>query len=442
MDVQNRREAFIPYRRTDIIQLCLGEGRLGPDDAKAFQSFCEILTAFYHFKLHSELETIKDNYAIFNPDADVQPLHEPTLPAYEQMQTAVVEAFERILVRANYQPMPDATIQRALEDRSLIALKTKIDFDDFDQFLCFYRGDVDKTIAKKKFFFWQTEQTVDILERLVLLIKFKGEGYFRNKQTRNKDRNAVLKFTPGKMYVYFYKNIPKLDLDLLFPNIQTSMTWRDRLLLVGPAIGAAIPVILKALPNIVLLIAAILLAFNANSTLETIDVEEEQARNIMPVLIATLTLVIALGGFVAKQYNQYKSKQIKFQKDVTDTLFFKNLATNMSVFQRLVDLAEEEECKEIILVYYHLLTSSEPLSPEKLDAKIENWMIAKTGTHINFDIQGPLKNLRTIRGHLRSTNTAKALLDYDDRGCCHVLPLQDAKEVLDSIWDTVFSYGG
>lgn len=442
MDVSSHREAFIPYRRADIIALCLKDGQLDGAEADAFQAFCEILTAFYHFQLHQHLETIKHAYAFYDPDAEVQPLFEPTLQEYESSGAQLIEAFQNILERANYCAMPEATIRQALDNRSLIALRTEVDFEDFEQFLCYYRGDIDTTLTVKKFFFWQKQQTIDTLERLVLLIKFKGDGYFRAKHNRTRQKGAELKFTPGKMYVYFYKNIPKLDLDLLFPNIRTSMTWRDRLLLMVPAIGAAVPVIVKTIPNILLLVAAVLLALNAQSALQAIDFDAEQARDVMPVLVATLTLAMALGGFAAKQYSQYKSKQIKFQKDVADTLFFKNLATNASVFQRLVDLAEEEECKEIILVYYHLLIHPQPLTPRELDAKIEAWMREKTGADINFDIHGPLRNLNQIRGATKPGGPDQPLLTYDNQHRCRVLPLAQAQVVLDCIWDNAFRYGG
>ena len=105
----------------------------------------------------------------------------------------------------------------------------------------------------------------------------------------------------------------------------------------------------------------------------------------------------------------------------------------------LVDIAEEEECKEILLVYYHLLTSPEPLTPERLDAKIESWLAEKTGAQINFDIHGPLQNLQDIRGRL-DTNREKSLLEYDDQGHCRVLPLRDARTVLDYVWDHAFNF--
>ena len=447
MAVSENREAYIPYRRTDIIELCLKDGQLDAANAETFKDFCQILSAFYHFRFHKTLEIIKDNYVVFNPNADVQPVNEPSLHQYDEMEAKVVDAFKHILERANYIPLPESIVQHALGEKSLINLRTKVDFNDFSQVLYYYRGDTDKTIKVKKIFFWQEEKKIDIFERIVLLIKFKGAGYFRAKKSKNA-KSEELKFTPGKMYVYFYKNIPKHDVDLLFPNIETSMTWKDRLLFGIPAIGAAIPLILKALPNILLLIAAILLVFNAPSLVNSLNVEQDKLRNVMPILVATLSLAIALGGFAFKQYSNYKSKKIKFQKDITDTLFFKNLANNASVFQMLIDIAEEEECKEIILVYYHLLTSTKPLNPEQLDSRIETWMEEKLGTKINFDIHGPLDNLQDIRGKL-SKNIKEAadapevpLLSYDDQGYCHVLPLEDAKVVLDWVWDNAFQYNG
>lgn len=250
------------------------------------------------------------------------------------------------------------------------------------------------------------------------------------------------------MYVYFYKNIPKLDIDLLFPNVTTSMTWKDRLLFGIPAIGAAIPLILRALPNIFLLIAAILLVLNAEPLVKELKVEQYQVRDVMPVLVATLSLGMALGGFAFKQYSNYKSKRIKFQKDVTETLLFKNLGNNDSVFQTFIDLAEEEECKEIILVYYHLMISNNSLKPEELDIRIETWMKEKLGTTINFDIHGPLDNLANIRGKLIKNGVVKddtpllSLLNYDKEGFCNVLPLDDAKKIIDYVWDNAFNYNG
>jgi hypothetical protein len=346
-------EAYIPFRRTDIINLCLEDGKLKETQIKTFQEFCDILAAFYHFRFHQTLETIKDNYVVFHPHSDVKPLFEPELEEYEGMKQKVIDSFQSVLKRANYCPLPDEKIQESLKEKSLIDLKTDIDFNEFEYFCCYYRGDREKEIEFKKYLFWKKKKRIKIFERVVLLIYFKGEKYFEAK-LKKKEVIKELNFIPGKMYVYFYKNIPQLDIDLLFPNLKTSMTLKDRLMFGVPAVGAAVPLILKVLPNLLVILAAILLTVNAASMVQTMNVKPEDARNIMSVLVATLTLILALGGFASRQYNKYKNKLIKFQKDVTETLFFKNLSNHFSAFQMLIDLAEEEECKEIILVYYHL----------------------------------------------------------------------------------------
>ncbi|MEQ9671128.1 DUF3754 domain-containing protein [Coleofasciculus sp. G2-EDA-02] len=435
------REAFIPYRRRDLIELCLDDGQLPNEKVQQFRDFCTLLSAYYHFKFHAYLERLKNNYDPFNPDADTQSRVELTPDKLAEREANVVTDFQTILERANYVPLSPNSLQRAFKEKSLIQLKTAVDFDEFDQLVCYCRGDYEETIQIKKFF-RKKQKKINVFERVVLLIKFKDADYFQSKG----DKLASLQFTPGKMYLYFYKNIPKFDLELLFPNIKISMTWKDRLLLIVPAIGAAIPIILRVLPKLLIVIGAILFFTMGPSVLEIVQASEEDVRDIMPVLVAVLSLLVTLGGFAYKQYSNYKSKQIKFRKTVTETLFFKNMANNASVFHALIDAAEEEECKEIILVYYHLLTSPKPLTPEQLDNQIETWMDEKFGTKIDFDINGPIHNLEDIRGKLVQDGKDTAslseipLLTKDKQGCCQVLPLDDAKGLIDYIWDHIFLY--
>lgn len=435
------REAFIPYRRTDLVELCLEDGQLSAAASQTFRDFCFLLSAYYHFKFQSYLEGFKDNYAPFNPDAVTRTRGQVTPNQRTKKATTLVNDFKIILERANYIPIPLANLQRALEERSIIQLNTKVNFADFDEIVCYYQGIFQQKIQARKLL-RKVRKKVSVFKRVVLLIKFKDETHFAN-QGKEVDE---LKFTPGKTYLYFYKNVPRHDLELLFPNLKISMTWKDRLLLLVPAIGSAIPIILKVLPKLLIIIGAILFFTVGRSGLDAVGAEEEQVRNVMPVLAATASLVLLLGGFAYKQYSKYKSKQIKFHKNVTDTLFFKNLANNASVFRALVDAAEEEECKEIILVYYHLLTTKSALTPAELDRRIEDWMDRKFDTKINFDINGPINNLEEIRGKVAKDEEEQALkpevplLRKDASGNCHVLPLDQAKTLIDYIWDNVFDY--
>jgi len=435
------REAFIPYRRRDLIELCIRDGRLPREEIPKFREFCTILTAHYHFKFHQILETLKENYAPFNPDAETQFIGDLTPDDRRQMGDRLTATFGELLEAANYFVLSKKALNKALEEQSLIDLHTNVDFDEFANIICYCRGEKSHVITVKKWGFKNEEVAIKIFERVVLLLRFKGERYFQKKGEAIED----LEFKPGKAYIYFYKNVPKNDLDLLFPNVKTYMTWKDRLMLIVPAIGAAVAVVLRVLPQALLIFGVILFFVGDVPGLEDMKANERQVQDIMPVLVAFLSILIALGGFGFKQYSSYKSKKIQFQKHVTETLFFKNLANNSSVFHAVTDLAEEEECKEIILVYYHLLTSPTPLTPEQLDDRIEKWMEETFGTKIDFDINGPLKNLADIRGKIvrngEDENKIKAvpLLRYRDDGSCQVLSLEDAKTAIDYLWDRIYN---
>ena len=195
-----------------------------------------------------------------------------------------------------------------------------------------------------------------------------------------------------------------------------------------------------------LIIAVFFYVFLGDIPTSVIPVKEEEVKEITPLLVTTLSLLVTLGGFAFKQYSSYKSKQIKFQKNITETLFFRNMANNVGVFQYLIDAAEEEECKEIILVYYHLLTSTTLLNSEQLDDRIELWMEQKIGKKIDFNINNTLKNMESIRGkiNLNSENPQAAtevkLLKQDEQNYLRVLSLEEATQLIDYIWDNAFRY--
>ena len=209
-----------------------------------------------------------------------------------------------------------------------------------------------KTIKVKKFF-QKIEKKIDIFERVALLIKFQSQKNVDSSEKLMEESNLI----PSKIYLSLYKNIPKDDIEFLFPNLKISMTLKDRLMLAVPAIGAAVPLALKILPQFLLIISVIIFLTFGPSHIERFNlrVSPEDIKNMTGILIATLSLLVTLGGFCFKQYTQYKNKQIKFQKQVTETLFFQIIANNASVFQCLVDDAEEEELS--------LIHISEPTRP-------------------------------------------------------------------------------
>jgi hypothetical protein len=437
------REAFIPCSREDLIEFCLQEGRLTEEDMSSFRTFAELLAVYYHFRFYQLEKRLKQNYAPFNPDADVLTLATGDRVASPEkrlaMEKQVVKTLKRVLRRANYVALDDATLQKALNRVSLINLKTRVEFADFEQMIFYHRGKITETVQIKQLF-WKTTITMDVFTRAVLLLKFKDADYFR---THDRKLDKV-NFTPGRMNIYLYKNIPENDLELLFPNVQVGMNWLDRLLFFGPALGAGVSIVFKTSSSLLLIFGLILFFVFGPAFTQRFGIGEEQVRNITPVLLALLSVSMALGGFAMHQYNGYKNKRLKFLKDVTDTLFFKNLGTNDTVFHTLIDAAEEEETKEAILVYYHLLTHPEKLTPAQLDAHIEAWVQQKLAANIDFDMEASAQHLQEMRCDLIEPGATEPqpvqLLTLDAQGYCQILPLDKARQVLDHIWDNAIQF--
>lgn len=425
------KESYIPISRQELIELCLEDGNLMGDKPQQFREFCQILAAYYHFCYHEHFERIKDNFRPFNPESGFP----SQLPYYEenQRQRELIGDFLNILRDGNYQPLSRPNLQEAIARNSLLDLQTEVDFDDFEYFYCFARGDV---MGKRPVnqYGRRLMRTVDILQETILLIKFKSEHYFKEKGRKI----SQLKFKPGKVYIYLYKDLAKSDLGFIFPNVVSRMTSRDSLIFGLPATIAVSSLMAKILPQAKLLLGILILSALGNQPWEILQVSERQLLDFGPVMLTSFTMTMALGSFAFRQYTGYKQKLIKFQKRASDNLFFSNVASNLGVFQALIDAAEEEECKEIILVYYHLLASRRAFTPDLLDKYIEEWMQARLGKAIDFDLENTLTSLANIKANIEGHQLS--LLTRDQLNHCQPLPLDRAKQVLDCIWDHIFLY--
>lgn len=434
------REAFIPYRKADLVELCIQDGKLQGEDVQKFRELCEILSAYYHFDSLKHLESMKNNFAHLNPDADTRAMFPPNAGDRQEREMKLVEEFEACLKKANYSKLTDEEWEKAKTQESLITLKMDVDFNDFERWVCYHRGSGQNTVQIKKLFS-KKELTMDIYERVVLLIKFKDEAYFKAKKKKIENLN----FTPGKMYIYFYKKIPQADLEVLFPNVDVSMNLKDRLMLAIPAVGAGLATIWKVLPALLITFALILGVFKLDKLAAIFGIPPADPGQLK-LIIGAITGLGILVAFAFKQYVAYKNKRLKFLKDITDTLFFRNLDCNAGVFHRVMDEAEEEECKEIILAYYHLATNPQGMTKEGLDDFIENWLEQKFNTKIDFAVEKALEQLESLRGKIvedgqkEENLPVRTVVEKDSKGVYKALSLDESKTIVDYIWDNYFDY--
>lgn len=393
---------FIPYRKNDIVEMCLQDNLL-PGQEEGFRHLSYKLSILFHLEFHQVIESLKNSYASVDPDSDTR---QPGLTKH-QSEKDFVDILGGLLEKANFERITEAELNQALNKSSLFKISLHVDFDDFSEILLFCRGESSKQESVSS---WMglRKKTIDFInyERVVVYIRFKDDY--------EQSKGQLPSCKPGSTLIRLFQNVPKADLEMLFPNTRIRMRTIDKLLIGIPALVSGGIVITTKL-GASLIIVGSLLGFWLGLSNQAVELNKT-------ALMALLAGLVALGAYLWKQFNNFKNRKLKFMQSLTQNLYFKNLDNNAGVFHRLVNDAEEEECKEAILAYYFLLVSKKPLSKANLDHNIENWMMRKWGCSINFEIDDALEKLLALE------------LVQDSNGKFTAVAIDAGKKTLDQRW--------
>jgi hypothetical protein len=148
----------------------------------------------------------------------------------------------------------------------------------------------------------------------------------------------------------------------------------------------------------------------------------------MAKALAALTGLAALGGLIMRQRLKYQRLSLKYQKQISDHFYFRNVSNNAGIFDYIVGGAEEQEFKEAFLAYYFLLTASDPPDQAMLEARIEEWLKKTFGVDIDFEVDDALAKLERL-----------SLLKREAEKLC-VPPVDEALILLNQIWDNFFLF--
>jgi hypothetical protein len=409
-------EHFIPWRRAELVdRLCLQPG-LTPADQDGFRRFCTLLNATLHFEYLSQLESLKDAYAPFDPDSDTLNLTKLSYAARQEHLDVLFERFTWLLERANFCRLTQEDFQQALDSVSHRGLSLEVDFDFFERLEIFSRGEVLQTQQYRswKNFYRKQEAQVPTFQRLVLI--------FRLRAGQHKTR----KFDTDDVFIKLFKDIPKPDLEMLLPGTRVKMSLKDRLKIVMPTVSGVAVSVYKAIKGALMAAAA-------------------GIYGVLAVLGVTC-------GYGMRSFYGYLQTKQKYQLNLTESLYYQNLDNNAGVISRLLDEAEEQENREALLAYYFLWrkldvrgsTADElgwqnrtaqktfPIggfTAEELDQRIEQFLSESLGRPIDFEVDDALAKL--IRMNLvRQVGPRRYV----------ALSLAEALETLDRTWDNYFPY--
>lgn len=409
-------QRFLPYRRADLVAMCAGEARLDADDTAGFLELSALLEALLHAEYHDRLEDLKATYAPFDPDADTRQLHEVTPPERDAAQHRFLGELRSLLDAANFEEVTDADLGRALHSESLLKVRLQVSFDDFEDVLLFRRGVTWREVTLARFFGrFERQISFQNFERVVIYVRFKDAAHFEG---RSRPPNA---FPPGSTVLKLFHNVPRPDLEMLFPNSEVRMRPVDKVTIGVPAIaGGVVIVVTKLLASL----GALFLLVGVWLGLSNSHVHLNQAQ-----LVALGAGIGSVGGYLFRQLAKFKNRKIAFMKTLTENLYFKNLDNNAGVFHNLLDAAEEEDHKEALLAYWLLLTEG-PRDTDGLDRAVEAWFADRWSCAVDFEVDDALAKLDRL-----------GLARQDGDGRWRPLSLADAKARLDRTWDDRFPWG-
>jgi hypothetical protein len=394
------REHFIPLRKSDLVELLCADKQLSSEEREPFRQFCRLVSSVFHFEYLQLLEDLKDAYAPFDPDADTRPLRPVPPEGRKRQEEQLFEKFTALMERGNFKHLTREEVQEALGGlTSEWGVQTVVDLDLFERLEVFARGNVaGRRFLRRWSKLWRREEVkVPLHQRLVLILKLRP-----NKRLKDIDTKPV--------YLKIFKDIPKMDLEMLMPGARVRMTRLDRALIAYPLLTGLLLILYNIANHVGKYgFAALATAWGA---------------------LATWSLAGAFGGYGYKSYHSYQVKKQTYSLRLTRSLYFLSLDNNAGVLMRLMDEVEEQECRETFLAYFCLWKYAPPegWTAEHLDDFVELYLEGNAKLKVDFEIGDALAKLERLRIVQRTGETYRAQ------------PLAKALEMLDWTWDNYFQY--
>lgn len=409
-----RRDGFIAVRKAELAVAIAADAGLPPDDATAFADILRLLGALLHHEAHARLEALKALYDPLDPDAPPS-RRNTSVMAFETFEQALSEA----LMRANFVEIDPDTVQTRETTKLLTGLAIKPSSAGIRSIRYFARGARPEQIVRKTWFGLR-KRVIDaeVMNDVIVLVGFKADD-----ETKRGDRKAFASVRrgvrTGAALVKHFRSVANAELVTLHPGAKPSMLRRDQFILAAPAIATGVPVLLNLWPALTVIFAVLAAYFGAQGVIE--DNELKRA-------LAAMSGLVAVGAFVMRQRLKYEAQTLRYQKQLADTVYFRNLANNAGVLDLLVGAGEEQDAKEAFLAYWALRRAGRALAKAEIDAAAEAFLRDRFKLEIDFEIQDALAKLERL-----------GLVTREGDAYAAVAPA-DALARLDAAWDGLFNF--
>jgi hypothetical protein len=414
------REKFLPVTRHALLDRLTMPALWPKGDHAQARRFLRYLDYWRRHSYSAKLLDLEQLYEPFSPDTDLLQTRAFTPLERQAMQKRLVAHMSELLTQGNFTPIAADQFHLILTtDDSHYGLDLQVDTDDFEELLIFYRGATTVTERRrdirKAYIGWK-EVAVPVYQRLFILFKLKpfemrvqelmDEPRPDKRKLDHKRAEAIVrrqrKMLPEAVssdfvYIKLFKNIPRTDLEMAFPNTEVRFRLLDKIKLgvtAGSGVGAGV------------VGTATKLAMISNPY--------------------TLVMALAgLGGVAARQVTNFINQRNRYMAVLAKNLYFHSMADNRGVMTLLADRAADEDIKEEMLLYTAIANERFNVRDlEAIDRGIEGYLSQTFGINVDFDVSDALKRLKK-----------EGVVTELEDGTLQTMPPHEAALHIDKLWD-------
>ena len=369
----NEREHYIPIRVADLVEhLCREDGprdgqKLTDDEREQFRRFAKSVGDHLHAIYLAELRRLKEAYAPFDPDADPKPLVALEPDARAASLEQLFATFIHMMERANYTRLSREDLEKVILGASEWGVDMHVNWDIFHKVEVFCRGfgTTRRFIRRWWNFFRREDVKVPTFKRVVVMLKQQPHPALGT----TADTKSV--------FLKLFKDIPRMDVEMLLPGTRIKMPIVDRLKL-GTSLTSSLGYIVWKFST--MSVAAITGALSLGTT---------------AAFLTLYTPIAMLLGYGYKTWYSFQVSKQTYSLQLAQSLYYQNLDNNGGVLHRLLDEAEEQETRETLLAYFHLwrYAGDRGWTADELDQYIEMDLERRLGISLDFEIADALRKV-------------------------------------------------
>ncbi len=411
---QFRREKFLPVTRHALLDRLTVPSLWPGGEAVQARRFLRYLDYWRRHSYSVRLLELEQTYEPFSPDSDL--LHTRAYSPEERaaMQKRLIQQMAELLEQGNFTRVDPANVHFILTKDSAYGLDLQVDLDAFEEILIYYRGATTITErrrdVKKAYMRWK-EVRVPVFQRLCLLFKLKPfdvrvREVMQEKKIERKEAERIIRHLRGLLpatvtsdyvYIKLFKNMPRSDVEMIFPNTKVRFRLFDKLKF-GVTASSGV-------------------GMGAFATAGKIAV----ATN--PYTLAGA--VAGLGGIALRQATNFHYQRTRYMAVLAQNLYFHAMADNRGVMTLLADRAAEEDIKEEMLLYSVLAKERANIRDlRQVDEAIEEYLKTTFAIDVDFDVDDALQRLK-----------GEGIVTELPDGTLETLPPHEAALHIDKLWD-------